>query len=191
VVAMGGGWACESHKKLPRGTTTNAPLCSYCGGILPREVTPAPKPRKRRKKSPRQIIRKALLKQRASLRRKARPKVHKVSKRFAKKRNPEFLAWIRQLLCAVPHCQIGLIMRDRIEAAHIVTRGAGGEDVGNVIPLCQTHHRQQHREGIQTFARFYWNSLDALKSRAASYGEQYLKQRELGWGAGVSSPEDK
>lgn len=33
----GGGWACESHKRLPKGTFTNAPTCPACGGLYPVE----------------------------------------------------------------------------------------------------------------------------------------------------------
>jgi hypothetical protein len=37
------------------------------------------------------------------------------------------------------------------EAAHVVSRGAGGT-WSDLVPLCRDHHREQHTDGIRTFA---------------------------------------
>lgn len=82
-------------------------------------------------------------------------------KRFASLRSPEYCAWIRSLSCV-------LLWRTdpgrdgccgRTEAAHVKSRGAGGADVGNVVPLCVRHHREQHAIGIKSFERKYTLSL--------------------------------
>lgn len=36
-------------------------------------------------------------------------------------------------------------------AHHVVPVGRGGEDRGNVVPLCSTHHQQLHKRGEKTF----------------------------------------
>ena len=42
--------------------------------------------------------------------------------------------------------------RKPCDAAHIRSRGAGGDDVfDNMIPLCRTHHVEQHKIGWVTF----------------------------------------
>lgn len=66
----------------------------------------------------------------------------------------EYVAHVKGLPCVVPGCT----HRD-IEAAHVVSRGAGGgpEDI---VPLCRTHHREQHDSGIRTFEDRYELDLD-------------------------------
>ncbi len=121
---------------------------------------------------------KALLKQRRAIRTKIQAKG---KPRFKQGRAKDFLKWIRTLPCAVG---VSLLCDGPIEAAHVRSRGAGGADIGNVIPLCSEHHRAQHGSGIQSFAQFYYGSLDELKRVAASYGEQYERAVELGWTPG-------
>ena len=41
----------------------------------------------------------------------------------------------------------------RIDAHHVKTRGAGGKDEGNLIPLCRAHHIYIHSVGILTFMK--------------------------------------
>ena len=91
-----------------------------------------------------------------------------VASRFPKRRDaPEgYMEWIRAKGCQVPGCYVN--DREWItynapwpkrgvmpEVAHVVSRGAGGNDYGNVTCLCRYHHRQQHRVGIKTFQRTY------------------------------------
>ena len=78
--------------------------------------------------------------------------------RFPKRRDPAYCAWIRTLHC---EAQDGAWIdgcrpcAGAIECAHVVSRGAGGADFGNCVPLCRSHHRQQHDFGIKTFQRMY------------------------------------
>ena len=37
------------------------------------------------------------------------------------------------------------------DPAHLRSRGAGGRDHGNIVPLCRTCHSMQHAIGIKTF----------------------------------------
>jgi hypothetical protein len=59
-----------------------------------------------------------------------------------------------------------------IECAHVRTRGAGGDDRGNTVPLCRRHHRQQHDEGIKSFQAIYDLDLAAIaKQLELAYDE--------------------
>lgn len=40
------------------------------------------------------------------------------------------------------------------EVAHIRSRGAGGK-AADTVPLCKTHHAEQHAVGVKTFAAKY------------------------------------
>jgi hypothetical protein len=85
-------------------------------------------------------------------------------KRFPKRRDPAYCAWIRTL-----NCIFGDDRGDwhdgakpcagRVECAHVQSRGAGGFDRANAVPLCTRHHRHQHDAGIKTFERIYGVSL--------------------------------
>lgn len=43
-----------------------------------------------------------------------------------------------------------------MQVAHVKSRGAGGGDHGNVVPLCAGAHNEQHTAGSKTFAK-RWN----------------------------------
>ena len=75
-------------------------------------------------------------------------------KRFAARRDaPDgFLDWVRTLWCVVP---VEHEFRPVIEIAHVRSRGAGGNDFGNVVDLCSHHHREQHQIGIRSFEAKY------------------------------------
>jgi hypothetical protein len=80
--------------------------------------------------------------------------------------DPEKLAWIRTLCCAVPlytpwpQSNPG---RAVIEAHHHRVRGSRADDA-KVIPLCSNHHRDGptavHRMGRAAFEKFWGISLD-------------------------------
>ncbi len=126
------------------------------------------------------------------------PKVRRVPKRFAKRRDPEYCAWIRTLPCAVPALTVEIALERNMnrqrprwlgcwpddgrmiadmavgfpvaECAHVKARACGGDDRGNTVPLCMRHHRQQHAIGIQTFQALYGFDLAELAERlSASY----------------------
>ena len=61
--------------------------------------------------------------------------------------NPTYRAFIREFPCEVAMCQGW-----PTDCAHVRSRGAGGKDEGNTIPLCRAHHQQQHTVGVVTFA---------------------------------------
>ena len=54
-----------------------------------------------------------------------------------------------------------------IEAAHVKSRGAGG-DRRSLVPLCRAHHSESHSYGIETFGRLYGLDLHAEAERIAS-----------------------
>ncbi|HEY5973807.1 MAG TPA: hypothetical protein VIU41_03615 [Geobacteraceae bacterium] len=99
------------------------------------------------------------------------------SKRFAKRRDPEYCRWIRTLPCCVTgkvtgEREVGMVghrhlsvRRFVVEAAHVVSRGAGGDDRGNVVPLDFMLHREQHAIGIKSFQEKYGLDLAALATR--------------------------
>lgn len=155
----------------------------------------SPRVPKPRRKSAKQRMREALLRQRQSLRRGGRITTRKVSKRFAQRRDAEYAEWIRSLPCALtgklnsklePHQCEG-----PIEATHVRSRGAGGDDYGNLLPLDHRAHQDQHRAGFVTWANwFYGGGINEVYRIARDvYPAQYEKAKTLGWG--VSSPEDK
>ena len=83
-------------------------------------------------------------------------------KRFAGKRDPAYAAWVRTQPCALRgkpehHC-IGLV-----QACHLKSRGAGGDDFKNLYPGCKTAHAEQHQVGIRYFAQEWFGSMLALK----------------------------
>lgn len=64
-------------------------------------------------------------------------------------KDPAMLAEIRSQPCVV----CGATPSD---AAHIKSRGAGGDDTAdNLMPLCREHHRIQHADGWPAFAFCY------------------------------------
>jgi len=102
------------------------------------------------------------LKGRKPLKRRGKP-------RFKKGRDEAFLTWIRLLSCTVgagDYCGSWPGYR-LIEAAHVRSRGAGGADVGNVVPLCTIHHAELHRTGIRSFEEKYGVDLRVEAERLA------------------------
>jgi 5-methylcytosine-specific restriction endonuclease McrA len=57
------------------------------------------------------------------------------------------IAWIRTLSCA--NC----LWQGPNHAHHVKTRGSGGQDEGNLVPLCSTCHSRVHQVGVETFSR--------------------------------------
>jgi hypothetical protein len=74
-------------------------------------------------------------------------------------------AWIRSQACVVRVRGVGGICDGAVEAAHVKSRGAGG-DSSHLLPLCEHHHEKQHTIGIRTFEVKYGLDLEAL---AAEY----------------------
>lgn len=99
------------------------------------------------------------------LKAKTKLKARRIAKRFAARRDPAYADWIRQMVCLV-------CCGRPAEAAHVRSRGAGGDDRGNLVPLCHQHHAEQHRIGIRSFADRYDINLVGT---AANLGAVYQK----------------
>lgn len=69
-----------------------------------------------------------------------------------------FKDWIKKQPCIV-----GLSCMGRIHCHHIKTRGAGGKDESNLLPLCAKHHYELHKIGKDTFAKKYNLNYEYLK----------------------------
>lgn len=102
----------------------------------------------------------------------SRVKPRRTVKRFAKHRCPELLAWIRQQVCCASRytirnvatkdwCDVCPPLRWSVEPAHLKTRGTGGDDRNNVVPLCPKHHDEQEGK-TATFQSKYGVDLMAL-----------------------------
>jgi hypothetical protein len=74
----------------------------------------------------------------------------------------EFVKWVQGHGCSIPGCD-----RGPVEAAHSVSRGAGGT-WADVLPLCRSHHREQHDLGVQTFSSKYGIDMAALALETAA-----------------------
>jgi hypothetical protein len=106
---------------------------------------------------------------RSPLRRK-KPLRAKGRSRFPKKRDPDYLEYIRRMPCLLRHKVNRMTGRQamcwgRTEAAHVTTCGAGGEDRGNTVPMCSAHHARQGRVGIKTFQEEFGIDLVAEAKR--------------------------
>jgi hypothetical protein len=54
--------------------------------------------------------------------------------------------------------------RYEVDAHHIPSRGAGGQDkLTDMVPLCRVHHQQIHKVGIMTMARRHEEIMSWLK----------------------------
>jgi hypothetical protein len=66
-------------------------------------------------------------------------------------RDEPYREYIRSLPCLVAG-KPGHTCRGVTECAHVRSKGAGGADRGNTIPLCSRAHGEQHSMGIRSFA---------------------------------------
>lgn len=100
--------------------------------------------------------------------------------RFPDRRDPQFLAWIRQQRCCVSGVRSGELIevpfaggttgkvRAIIEAAHVKSRGSGGDDRGNTVPMELSVHRSIHSIGHKTFQRRHGIDLAELAAKYAA-----------------------
>jgi hypothetical protein len=103
-------------------------------------------------------------------------------KRFADRRDEGYCRWIRTLICCVQGRMAGAKpCVGWVECAHVVSRGAGGFDVANTVPLCTGHHRQQHAIGLRSFEKMYRISL---ANKALYYGAIQPPKYERDWPGG-------
>ena len=127
-----------------------------------------PKPRKPLPRSTTSIRRSPLPASRKKI------KTRRVSKRFAKRRDPIYKAWIKTWPCflwALRECD------GPIDPAHVQSRGAGGYDRKNLVPLCRKHHDEQEH-GTGSFQIKYRVDLTTVALRI---DEAFVTGREGGW----------
>lgn len=84
----------------------------------------------------------------------------------------EYLDWIRGQPCAT--CGFPGVMhpdgRVLNDPSHIKSRGAGGGDMGNLIPQCRGCHTEMHTVGVQEFER---RAKIDVRDLALRYGKKY------------------
>jgi hypothetical protein len=118
----------------------------------------------------------------------------KTVKRFAARRNDVYREWIRTLPCTLLGRKRSMFVSfpqgdcieyvgehhrcapgDVIDPAHVKSRGAGADDVGQIVPLCHTEHSRQHQHGIKSWARewFGFDGLENLKAEAEKLAAEY------------------
>ena len=75
--------------------------------------------------------------------------------------------YVREMMCLVDNgkCSAG------VDPHHVRTRGAGGIDRANLVPLCRVHHTELHQIGRLTFEDKY--RLGNLKVRASNIQDNY------------------
>lgn len=99
-----------------------------------------------------------------------------VEKRIGRGGVEKYKAYVRRQGCLVPRRlpvgrSLGVVeCQGAVQACHVVSRGAGGANIGNLVPLCGAHHNQQHTVGIESFQR--WYSID-LPLEAAKIEKDY------------------
>ncbi len=118
------------------------------------------------------------LKRKTRLKRRARLRPVNSKRRKARQERDfgDLAEYVRSLGCLVCNAR-------PVDPAHVKSRGAGGhawidvwdgvsepiayagETVGNLIPLCRTHHREQHDHGIRTFEERHGIDLAAEAKR--------------------------
>lgn len=74
-------------------------------------------------------------------------------------RNPDYVRWVGSLPCVA--CRsVSQVQTTPTQAAHMRTKRNHGDKT--CLPLCVTHHAQQHGIGIQSFLRMYKLRLSLL-----------------------------
>jgi len=116
------------------------------------------------------------------LKRTGRLQARKVPKAFRARRDTVYSDWVRQHSCLLVIWQLAGLTTRRdhacwgpVQVCHVRSRGAGGDDRGNLVPLCAGAHEEQHRIGIRSFQARWGIDLTA---EAARLWAQY--QRETG-----------
>ncbi len=81
-------------------------------------------------------------------------------------RDPGLLAWVRGLTCLIGgrhEC------RGKVDPHHVRSRGAGGADRSNVVPLCRAGHDVAHDVGPNRFLRAFGVDLWAEARRLTAW----------------------
>lgn len=86
-------------------------------------------------------------------------------------RSQAFRRWIRTRPCILT-----LEASDRVDPAHIQSRGSGGDDFCNVVPLVNELHRLQHDHGWTHLLSKYGKDKEWLERQAIDILIKFLKE---------------
>jgi len=75
--------------------------------------------------------------------------------------NEKYLDYIKQMECLV-YEDFGFECCGEVDAHHVKTKGSGGGEEGNLIPLCRKHHSLVHSMGRLTFQQKYVTNFKML-----------------------------
>ena len=151
-------------------------------------IYPVPKPKPRKK------VRRGAPTGRPRTRLKNRTRMKQINRKrgghaFPHNVDEFYRAWIRQWECVIGGAYRAALFVNtrgrfyehrcfgRVQVCHVKSRGAGGPDHGNVVPMCAGAHEEQHRRGLRAFEKRYRCDL---ASAAASYWARYKVERG-GW----------
>jgi hypothetical protein len=125
---------------------------------------------------------------------------HRPTKRASRAKSFGDLAvHARRLPCLVSGCE-----RGPIDAAHVRSRGAGGQawliregaEVGNIVPLCRCHHtggggvlRPQHNVGVKAFEREHQLVVQLPGQAAQQVDTMAHAAAIIGWWFKAGAPE--
>jgi len=85
----------------------------------------------------------------------------------------------RKFICTFPCAVTGEYQVGAIEPAHLKSKGAGGDDFCNIVPLHHNVHVYQHAHGWEAFEREYGVTLDELRAKAIEYILEWLVYSEV------------
>ena len=147
----------------------------------------APKPRKSRKRAPKGL-------KRSRIRARGKRSKRSGGNLFPGYIDEAYRTWIRGRQCLIAgRAPRWVSLHNRCEgvtqAAHIRSRGAGGADHQNLLPLCVLHHHEQHEIGKLSFEARYTLSLrDEAASLWKRFVESELFRESVGGGSGDPNP---
>lgn len=108
-------------------------------------------------------------------------------RRFPQGEDKDYQAWIRSMLCWCAGSKLHINGKKTstyhrcngvVQATHVVSKGAGGTDRGNLLPLCVEAHRWQHDIGLKSWAGYYGATVDNLKAIARELDARYRLEKE-------------
>lgn len=115
----------------------------------------------------------------STIKRVEKPRAKK--ERFEAKKNTELRDFVRLGVCVA--CGAAMLrgeateQRYPTEVAHVKSKGSGGGDWDNVVPLCSLHHRQLHQVGTRSFE--YKHQI-RLKVAARHYTARFVAEKKHG-----------
>jgi hypothetical protein len=71
-----------------------------------------------------------------------------------------FKDWIKTKKCILQILNANKDCYGLIDPHHIKSRGSGGKDDSNILPLCRRHHSEIEQIGKKTFSKKYNLDLD-------------------------------